>query len=194
MTQKVFHGNFSPDDLASILLINFNRGNLEVRKIGSDDRVIIQIRSKSFASSGGQTGIGVTLEKYEDGVIVAVGEQQWLGIAASLGISALAALKNPMNLLHRFDDIAQDIEYINLEDEIWTILSSNIRTIGSGFQLSDKLKRLSCDYCQTANLVGAPSCAACGAPLGNLQPTTCKNCGYILYKNELKCPNCQRTQ
>lgn len=194
MTQKVFHGSFSPDDLASILLIHFNRGNLEVRKIGSDDRLIIQIRSKDFAKSGGQTAIGITLQQYDDGVIVAVGEQQWLGIAASLGISALAALSNPMNLLHRIDDIAQDIEYLNLEDEIWAILSSNIKTIGSGFQLSDKLKRLSCDYCQTANLVSAPSCLACGAPLGNLQPTTCKYCGYILNRNDSKCPNCLKTQ
>ncbi|MDO9545803.1 MAG: zinc ribbon domain-containing protein [Pelolinea sp.] len=190
MTQKIFHGSFSPGDLASILLIHFNRGNLEVRKVSSDERVIVQIRSKDFAKSGGQTAIGVTLQQYDDGVVVAVGEQQWLGIAASLGFSALTAIKNPMNLLHRIDDIAQDLEYLSLEDEIWNVLTTNIKVIGNGFQLSEKLKRLMCDYCQTANLVGAPSCLACGAPLGNLQPVTCKKCGYILNRSDKKCPNC----
>lgn len=194
MIQKIYHGNFSPEDLASIIEVNFNRGNIEVRKIGSDNRVIIQIRSKNTAKSGGQTAIGITFQQYADGVIVSVGEQQWLGVAASLGFSALAALKNPFSLLHRIDDIAQDIEYINLEDEIWSVLETNIHTIGSGYQLSDKLKRLSCEYCHTANLVGSPSCAACGAPMGDIQPKTCKFCGYILYKNELRCPNCKKVQ
>jgi len=192
MERKIYHGNFTPNDLASILLIHFNRGNLEVHKIGSEDRVAVQIQSKSHVQSGGQTAIGVTLQQFDDGVIVSVGEQQWLGIAASLGFSALAAIKNPFNLLHRIDDIAQDFEYIQLTDEIWHVLSSNAKTIGSGYQLSERLKRIICDYCQTANPVGSPSCEACGAPLGNSQPRTCKNCGYVLTQSDLYCPNCKR--
>ncbi len=53
MARKIFHGNFTPDDLASILLLHFNQGNLEVHKIGSEDRVAVQIRSKMNAQSGG---------------------------------------------------------------------------------------------------------------------------------------------
>jgi hypothetical protein len=191
MDRKIFHGNFTPNDLASILLIHFNRGNLEVHKIGSEDRVAVQIRSKIHAQSGGQTAIGVTLQQFNDGVVVSVGEQQWLGIAASLGFSALAAIKNPFNLLHRIDDIAQDLEYLQLTDDVWRVLISNVKTIGSGYQLSERLKRIVCDYCQTANPVGAPSCDACGAPLGNSQPRTCKNCGYVLAQSDPKCPNCK---
>ena len=191
MDRKIFHGNFTPNDLASILLIHFNRGNLEVHKIGSKDRVVVQIRSKMYAQSGGQTGIGVTLQQFNDGVVVSVGEQQWLGIAASLGFSALAAIKNPFNLLHRIDDIAQDFEYLQLTDDIWQVLSSNVKTIGSGYQLSKRLKRIVCEYCHTANPVGAPSCGACGAPLGNSQPRTCNNCGYVLAESDQNCPNCK---
>ena len=192
MDRKIFHGNFTPDDLASILLIHFNHGNLEVHKIGSEDRVAVQIRSTRHAQSGGQTAIGITLQQFDDGVVVSVGEQQWLGIAASLGFSALAAIKNPFNLLHRIDDIAQDFEYLQLTEDIWHVLSSNAKTIGSGYQLSERLKRVSCEYCQTANPVGAPSCEACGAPLGNSQPGTCNNCGYVLAQIDQNCPNCKR--
>lgn len=192
MNRKIYHGNFTPNDLASILVIHFNHGNLEVQKIGSEDTVAVQIRSKSHAQSGGRTAIGVTLQQFDDGVVVSIGKQQWLGILASLGFSALAAIKNPFSLLHRIDDIAQDFEYLQLTDDIWRVLSSNVKTIGSGYQLSERLKRIVCEYCHTANPVGAPSCTACGAPLGNSQPRTCNNCGYVLAQSDRKCPNCKK--
>jgi len=192
MDRKIFHGNFTPNDLASILVIHFNHGNLEVQKIGSEDTIAVQIRSKNHAQSGGRTAVGVTLQQFDDGVIVSIGEQQWLGIVASLGFSALAAIKNPFSLLHRIDDIAQDFEYLQLTDNIWRVLSSNAKTIGSGYQLTERLMRIVCEYCHTANPVGAPSCTACGAPLGNMQPRTCNNCGYVLAQSDCKCPNCKR--
>jgi len=192
MTKKIFHGNFTPDDLAALLLLHFNRGNLEVRKIGSGDQVAVQIRTKKGSQSGGQTAIGITFQTYEDGVVISTGEQQWLGIAASLGYSALTALRNPFTLLGRLDDIAQDLEYINLEEEIWKVLTANVRIKGSQYELSNRLKRIVCDYCATANPVEAPSCIACGAPMGNKQPQTCKNCGYVLTANEKFCPNCKK--
>jgi len=192
MTKKIFHGNFTPDDLAALLLLHFNRGNLEVRKIGSGDQVAVQIRTKKGSQSGGQTAIGITFQTYEDGVVISTGEQQWLGIAASLGYSALTALRNPFTLLGRLDDIAQDLEYINLEEEIWKVLTANVRIKGSQYELSNRLKRIVCDYCATANPVEAPSCIACGAPMGNKQPHTCKNCGYVLTANEKFCPNCKK--
>jgi len=193
MDRKIFHGNFTPNDLASILIIHFDHGNLEAHKIGSEDTVAVQIRSKKHAQSGGRTAIGITLQQFDDGVIVSVGEQEWLGILASLGFSALAAIKNPFTLLHRIDDIAQDFEYLQLVDKIWQVLSSNAKTIGSGYQLSERLKRIVCEYCLTANPVGAPSCMACGAPLGNSQPRTCTNCGYVLAKSDRYCPNCKKS-
>lgn len=194
MAKKVFHGNFTPEDLASLINLHFNRGNLETRKIGSGEQIAVQIRSKLAAKSGGQTAIGITFQSFDDGVIITVGKQQWAGVIASLGFSTLAALRNPFTLLGRIDDIAQDIEYLSLEEEIWRVLETNAKSRGSKYDLSHRLKRIACDYCNTANPVDAPACIACGAPLGNLQPRTCKHCGYILENFENICPNCkQRT-
>lgn len=192
MEQKVFHGQFKPEDLAQCLLVHFNRGNLEVQKIGGGDTMAVQIKTRVQRTSGGETALGVSFQTVEDGVIVQVGQQAWFGIAASLGVSALAALRNPLNLLHRLDDIAQDIEYVQLTDEVWRVLKSNAKALGSGYELSERLKRVTCEYCLTANPVGSPGCIACGAPMGRLQPFTCKNCGYLLSSREKICPNCRR--
>jgi hypothetical protein len=192
MEQKVFHGQFKPEDLAQCLLVHFNRGNLVVQKIGSGENLAIQIKTRDQRTSGGETALGVNFQAVDDGVIVQVGQQAWFGIAASLGISALAAFRNPLNLLHRLDDIAQDFEYVQLTDEVWRVLKSNAKALGSGYELSDRLKRVTCEYCLTANPVGAPGCAACGAPMGRLQPFTCKNCGFLLSSRDKICPNCKR--
>lgn len=191
MEQKIYHGNFTPDDLAECLLVHFNRGNLRVQKLGSEDRVAVQIQTRERRTSGGETALGITLQAVEDGVSVQVGQQSWFGIAASLGYSALAAIKNPFSLLHRIDDIAQDLEYVQLTDEIWKVLSANAKALGSGFELSDRLRRIVCEYCRTANPAGASSCIACGAPMGDIQPVTCMNCGFVVLNTELVCPNCK---
>ena len=34
-------------------------------------------------------------------------------------------------------------------------------------------------------------CIACGAPLGEVQPSTCANCGFVVQKEEKICPNCK---
>ena len=190
MTKKVLHGNFSPNDLASLIYLHFNRENIEVHKIGSKDQVIVQIKSSKNSNSGGKTAIGINFQSFEDGVIVNIGEQKWAGIAASLGYSALAAIHNPFSLIGRIDDIAQDIENLSLEEEIWRVLENNAELNGSKFDLSDRLKRITCEYCKSANPIDAPNCISCGAPMGDLQPRTCQKCGYIIDRPETICPNC----
>lgn len=192
MEQRIFHGPFKAEEFADCLMVHFNRGNLQVQKIGEGDSVAVQIKTRDFRTSGGQTALGITIQSFEDGIKVQVGQQAWFGVVASLGISALAALRNPLNLLHRLDDIAQDFESAQLTDEVWRVLESNAKSLGSGYELSDRLKRVTCEYCLTANDTGAPNCVACGAPLGNLQPFTCKYCGFLLYPQDRVCPNCKR--
>ncbi len=192
MEQRIFHGKFTTEEFADSLLVHFNRGNLVVQKLLSGETVSVQIKTRDGRTSGGNTALGIILKPVEDGVLVQVGQQAWAGIAASLGVSAVAALLNPLNLLHRLDDIAQDFEYIQLNDEVWKVLESNARAMGSGYDLSDRLKRVMCDYCLTANPAGEASCIACGAPLGYLQPKTCPHCGYVLVKKEKICPNCKK--
>lgn len=192
MEHKIFHGNISTTDLANALLGHYNRGNYRVQQIGDDENLIIQVATLRNSSSGGQTSIGVSVQKFEDGIMVQIGNQSWMGIAASLGKTAFLAIRNPLSLLNRIDDVAQDIESLSLRDEIWAVIDKTAAAFGVGHELSERLRRYICEYCNTPNPLGEPSCIACGAPLGGVQPMTCKNCGYIVTTNESICPNCKK--
>ncbi len=190
MEQKVYHGPFEPQDIAQELIAFFNRGNYQVQQFGEGDQIAIQVATTRFQSSGGQTAFGISIQKFQDGISVSMGQQAWLGVAASLGLTALAALRNPLSLLGRLDDVAQDVESLQLQQAVWQVIDDAARSMGSGFELSNRLRRIACLYCNTANPPGESNCIACGAPLGDIQPVTCKNCGYIIKKAEKNCPNC----
>ena len=192
MERKIYHGNIKPVDIVQALIGEFNHGNLRAQTIGQSDKMVVQIGSRPEAMSGGQTAMTVTIQKLDDGIMVDLGQQVWMGVAASLGMSALAALRNPFSLLGRLDDIAQDIEHLQMSERIWQVIVQAAQAAGASTDLSEKLKRLTCEYCKAANPVGAPSCVACGAPLGNMQPTTCKNCGYVVKTNDKTCPSCKQ--
>jgi len=192
MERKIFHGNIKPADIAQALLGEFNQGNLRAQTIGQSDKLIVQVSSRPNAMSGGQTAMTVIIQKMEDGIIVELGQQAWLGVAASLGASALAAIRNPFSLLGRLDDIAQDIENLQLGERIWGVIAKTLQIAGATTELSNRLKRLTCEYCHAANPVGEPACIACGAPLGNAQPVTCKKCGYVVKTSDKVCPNCNQ--
>jgi hypothetical protein len=190
MDRKVFHGNIIPADIAQALIGEFNHGNLRAQTIGRSDKMIVQVSTRPGAMSGGQTALTITVEKVEDGIMVELGQQAWLGVAASLGMSALSAIRNPFNLLGRLDDIAQDIENLQISEKIWQVINQTMSSAGASTELSGRLKRLACDYCGVANQVGGASCIACGAPLGNIQPITCGNCGFVVNSDDKICPNC----
>jgi hypothetical protein len=192
MERKIFHGNIKPTDVAQALLGEFNQGNLRAQTLGQSDKLVVQVSTRPGAESGGQTAMTVTIQRIEEGIMVELGQQAWLGVAASLGMSALAALRNPFNLLGRLDDIAQDIENLQMGERIWQVISQAARAAGASAELSEKLKRTTCEYCHVANQVGEPSCIACGAPLGMSQPTTCGNCGYVVKTSDRTCPNCKQ--
>ena len=189
--QRIFHGEITPQDLARALIVEFNQGNMKAQQLGKGSQILVQIASKERPLSGGSTSISVSFRKIEDGVAVKVGKQSWFGVAASLGQTALYTWRNPWRIIDRLDDVAQDLEYLQLTDQIWEIIESTAQSQGATFELSDRLRRLTCEFCQTANPVEAPSCIACGAPLGKNQPTTCPECGFVLRNNEIICPNCR---
>ncbi len=192
METKIFHGNLTPNDIGHKLLARFNQGNYRAQKIGSNNRVVVQIATKRFRGAGGHTATTVTVERVEDGIAVQVGKQDWLGVAASLGTTTLAAFRNPFSLIGRLDDLAQDISAIQLRDQIWETIQEMVRAAGASYELSERLRRMVCSYCNTANEVGAPHCLACGAPLGDEQPLTCRHCGFVVHRTETTCPNCKR--
>jgi hypothetical protein len=171
-------------------MAEFNHGNLRAQTLGQGDRLTVQVATSQVSRSGGQTALAIDIQKIEDGVMVQIGQQQWLGVAASLGQTAIAALLNPLNLLGRLDDIAQDVQNLQLNERVWQVVELEVQASGSSKQLSERLTRLTCIYCGVANPVGEASCLACGAPLGNVQPKTCTHCGYVLTRVEKYCPNC----
>ena len=189
MDQKTYHGNILPEDVASVLSSQFNRGAFRVFKQGTKEQMAVQIANNQ-PDSGGQTALTVVVQKVEDGISVKIGQQALFGVAASLGFSIFTAIRNPWNLLSRLDDIATDIESLQLTQQVWDTIDSFARSIGAGQELSERLRRLECDYCGSANPVGESNCVACGAPLGSLQPRTCIKCGYVFKADERFCPNC----
>ena len=190
MERRVFHGLISPTDVARALVAHFNRANLAAQQLGEGKNIIVQIASRQRPISGGQTALSIQISEAEDGVIVQLGKQTWFGVAASLGVTALSLFRNPFSLIGRLDDLAQDIENLQLTEDVWGVIENVARMRGATFELSERLRRLVCEYCSTANPVGEPSCIACGAPLGKIQPFTCNNCGFVINKNESICPNC----
>lgn len=193
MVRRIFHGTITPQDLGRALVAQFNQSNLRAQQFSSKGKVIVQIATRERRMSGGTTALTVYLEEVEDGVAVQVGEQAWLGIAASIGTTILSVWRNPFNLIHRLDDIAQDVENIQVSDQVWQVIESFARMRGATFELSERLRRLMCEYCEVANPVGEPSCIACGAPLGEIQPDTCPNCGFVIKPGEQICPNCNHS-
>jgi hypothetical protein len=190
MEQRIYHGNMTPTDIGQALLTYFNRGNLRTQTVGNDKEMRIQIATRPGAASGGETAVTVQLKTVEDGIVVSVSEQAWLGVAASMGQTVIATLINPWNLLNRLDDLAQDVENLQIHEKVWEVIASVAQAHNVSTQISERLQRLECLYCGTANPVGEGSCIACGAPLGSIQPRTCLVCGFVVLRGEHNCPNC----
>lgn len=190
MIHKIYHGEITPDDIARDLIANFGRGNYVAQQVTSGETTVIQVATRAFQSSGGQTALTVSIITVEDGVAVQLGQQAWFGLAASIGQTVFSAMRNPFSLLHRLDDLAQDIESLQLTDEIWKVIDRTAAAKQATQELSERLRRMVCYYCGSANLVGESNCIACGAPLGDIQPRTCIKCGYVTKRSESFCPNC----
>jgi len=193
MDRRIFHGNIKPADIAQALMAEFNRGNLHAQVVGIQGKMAVQIATRLGSMSGGQTALTVNMQQVEDGVMVELGQQAWLGVAASLGQTALSAFRNPFSLLGRLDDLAQDIENIQLSENIWKVIDRAVTAHGASYALSERLARIACEYCGTANPVGEGNCITCGAPLGDIHPTTCPNCGFVITHKESECPNCHKS-
>ena len=190
MEQRIYHGAITAGDVSNQLQTAFNRGNFRVHAIQGEGLTTVQIATVTGLRSGGPTAITVQIRPIEDGVMIQIGEQSWLGIAASMGTTAASVLFHPVRILERLDDIAQDVESIQLNEQIWKLIEETAKAAGASHELSEKLSRIVCSYCGTGNPVGEGNCLACGAPLGNEQPSTCHNCGFVVSRQDKICPNC----
>jgi hypothetical protein len=190
MTTKIYHGNLDVTDVAQAIANFFHRGPLMTKVSTNGNKAMVQISTHNQRLSGGATSLGIGLSQVGDRLEVRVGDQSMLGVLGSLGKSAFLAIRNPLNLLGRIDDIAQDIEHFELDDQVWKVIDQLAQDAGASHNLTERLARLACEYCKTANPVGEGRCIACGAPLGGVQPHTCGNCGYAVNRKDRNCPNC----
>ena len=164
MERRIFHGILSPTDIAQALLAEFNQGNIRAQVLGKSDKLAVQIGTRPGAMSGGKTAMTITIQKVTDGIMVDLGQQAWLGVAASLGQTAFSLFRNPYSLIGGLDDLAQDIESLQLSENVWQVIARTAAAAGASHQLSDRMSRLTCEFCGTANPHGEPACIACGAP------------------------------
>ena len=190
MNKRTYHGNIQPSAIADALIGAFNQGNMRCYQVMRDDHVIVQIATNQSARSGGKAALTVTIHKHEDGVSVAIGQLEWLGVAASLGQTALTTLLNPWNIINRLDDLAQDLSSLQLEERAWQEIERFVRNAGAAKALSARLQTITCPYCQSANKVGIGNCTSCGAPLGEWQPIACPTCGNVMAAKSKQCTNC----
>lgn len=190
MEKKTYHGNIIPEDIGRALVAEYDQGNMQAQMIGGGDRIVVQVASRAFRKSGGNTALTIVVEKIEDGVMVQIGDQQWFGVAASMGQTAWAAIRNPLTLLGRLDDLAQDLTSIQLAESIWKTIGRTAEAAGASHQISTRLRRTECAYCGAAAPVGEPTCPACGGPMGTAQPKACLKCGFVPPAGARVCPKC----
>jgi RNA polymerase subunit RPABC4/transcription elongation factor Spt4 len=190
MDRRIFHGNIKPGDIANALMAEFNRGNMHAQTLGDNEKMAVQIATRAGIQSGGPTALTVSIQAVEDGIMIEMGQQAWFGVAASIGQTAFWALRNPLSLLGRLDDLAQDLESMQLSERTWKVIDRTMTALKASYALSEKLARVSCAYCGCANPLGEASCLSCGAPMGEAHPTTCGNCGFVVTAEEAVCPNC----
>jgi predicted RNA-binding Zn-ribbon protein involved in translation (DUF1610 family) len=190
MNKRTYYGDITPADMAAALVGAFTTANLRCHQVTRGDKIIVQIATRENARSGGKAAMTVTLFAVEDGVSVAIGQLEWLGVAASLGKTALTTLRNPWSIIGRLDDLAQDINSLRLEERAWEVLENYARTRQATKTLSANLLTLSCLYCHSANKVGIANCVSCGAPLGEIQPIACPRCGNVMAAKSTQCSNC----
>jgi len=187
--QRTYHGDINPDEMAAALVAAFNQGNMRAQQVGEGDKVMVQIATRQ-GGSGGKAALSITIQRVEDGVSVAMGQHEWLGVAASLGQTALTTLLNPWNLIGRLDDIAQDVTSLTLVDKAWEAVEKFAQAAQITKTISERLQTVACPFCGTANKVGAPDCVNCGAPLGEHQPLSCPKCGNVMPAKSKFCANC----
>lgn len=192
MNEKIFYGEIEPEDLANALLAEFNRPPWQAQRYGKGRKIAVQIANRPDIERGGATALTIHLQKVANGILVRMGQQTWANLAASMGITVLAALRNPWSLLSRLDDLAQDFESIQLRDRAWEVITSTCQMAGTSHILQQTLDRQVCEYCQTPNALDAPHCVACGAPLKMQTAITCPYCGFPVPENEAICSNCHR--
>jgi predicted RNA-binding Zn-ribbon protein involved in translation (DUF1610 family) len=191
MEQRTYRGDIDPEGLASALVTRFNHGDLMAQTVkGQEEHLMVQIATRDWGWGAARSALSVGIAPVEGGVRVTLGQQRWVDAVASLAITGLGALVNPLSLLGRIDDIARDVGKLTLPDQVWEAVEHYVDSVGAKLGMSEKQLVVACPYCGVGNPVGAGRCSACGGSLADVQPVACPNCGFILPKDARFCSRC----
>ena len=173
------------------MVARFNHGDLVAQKVvGQEGHLMVQIATREWGWGAARTALSVGIAPVEGGVRVTLGQQRWLDAAASLAITGLGALINPLSLLGRIDDIARDVGKLTLPDQVWDTVEHYCKSVGARLGLAEKQLVVTCPYCGVGNPVGAGKCSACGGSLAEVQPIACPKCGFIMSRDARFCSRC----
>lgn len=186
MEQKTYHGSITPRQVAEALVARFSGDDMTVAVSGDDDKMMLNISSTGWR--GGRTALAVGLSPVRGGVMVTVGEHNLLGVAADLLQTGLGALRNPLTIIGEIDDVARNVEHLNLPAQVWEAVDLLARSLGAG--MTPAPTSVTCPYCGVLNPIGAGQCESCGAPLGRYQPVACSQCGLVLPADIKYCTRC----
>lgn len=191
MEQRTYRGNIDASGLADALVARFDHGDLVAQKVaGPEGHLMVQIATRDWGWGAARSALSVGLAPVEGGVRVTLGQQRWLDAAASLAVTGLGALVNPLSLLGRIDDIARDVGKLTLPDQVWEAVEHHCESVGARLGLAEKQLVVTCAYCGVGNPVGVGRCSACGASLADVQPIFCPQCGFVSPKDARFCSRC----
>lgn len=186
MEQRTYHGKITPDELAQALAARFNSDDMSASVSGDEDKLLVSISSSGW--QGGKTALPVGISAVSGGVLVTVGQHDVLGVAADLVQTGLAALVNPMTVIGEIDDVARNVERLNLPRLVWETVDHYASSVGAG--LTPDPVAVICPYCGVQSPIGQPKCESCGASLATVQPITCSRCGKLLAADLKFCTRC----
>lgn len=164
MEQYLLKDYNQPDEFIRSLVHEFDTDSFDVfTEIEPDETISAHLTSQNQFGGGSRTSIYVYVRKQKDDLLITVSEQEWSSIASSLGKTIFSTVINPINLLHRLDDIAVDVQNLQLGDRV-------ARFVKTFKQKKDELvstetERYTCGYCKSRNPAKSTHCVACGAPL-----------------------------
>jgi DNA-directed RNA polymerase subunit RPC12/RpoP len=187
---RTYWGKISAEGLGRALVEHFNTSTSRAQMAGDRDRVLVQVGNRRMESSDPTTAITVGIVQDEDSITVTMGQQKWMGIAADLARTGIMTLINPWSLLNELDNVARNVDWLTLRDEVWQAIDAYSQAVGGSLGVPAEIRHVACPYCGSTNPIGASKCSTCGAPLGDYQPVVCPRCGYLLVWSKRFCTRC----
>lgn len=196
MEQRIYHGALTPEELAQVLLEEWDRDTTIAQAFGEQERVIVQIGQREGGWFGDEPRQALTLdlEALGDGVRVTMGQQRWYqdgGVQIMAG-GLIGFL--PFFFTFPLGRLFGDDEPIaaNLPGQVWATLERYAARYGAATGATQRLATFACPECGVLNPQGAARCSACGTALGS--PAVCAQCGHANPPGARFCNRCGAAQ